>query len=554
MAKYCIFCGAELQDEDAFCAHCGNEVSQEQAVQPGEQLQEQPEVLIGHEPMVGEALPDQQVQSKKPFRVKWWMILIAAVLVIAVLFVSLWPQISLRFMPKLVLTQAVVTTTADLTERLDGNPLMAFGAMEKWTDGYTMDIGMDLSLGFFGGMRIGISTAVDNQAAASATVINMEAMGESSISSTYVNKECIVFGIENAGQSGYYGVTFDTLEEDLKKSPAFADADQETIDNFKAYLESCKTSAAAQSDREEINQKYVQVFTELIKDLTLVPGSENYRVDGKIRRCSTLSVSISNAQLADTVDRFVDVLEQDEAFHSAMESQEQFAIYGDTEEDAVTNLDDVVEVFRKLAEGLRNETDGEVTFIYRIYRSRLVGVGVKLDIATSNGTVTEEIDLALGLDPAIGDIILTVMSNSTGEQSKYTLTMSLKKSQTTYSEQFVSVSEDASGNTTQSEFAYTWKKSKDKLEFAVTSADGEENTYKTEFEAGEDEIRLELPDLLQFVNLEEAGEMGDIMSYADLTITIELHKGAVVEIPEYINLDQWDPMDMDFWNESDMIL
>ncbi len=550
MAKYCIFCGAELQDEDTFCSQCGNGVSRTPAEQPGEQL-----LGRSSDPVVVEPTSPQQwnVQPKKTFRIKWWMILIAAVFVIAILLVSLWSQICLRFMPKLALTQAVANTTADLMERLDGNPLMAFGTMAEWTDGYTMDMDLDLSFGFFGGMDIGINMAVDNQTAASATIVDMEAMGENSVISTYVNEECIVFGIENADQSGYYGVTFDTLEEDLKKSPAFADADQETIDYFKAYLESCRASAAAQTDREEINQQYLQVMTDLTKELSLTRGSERCSVDGKMRRCDTLSVAISNVQLAGAVDRFADVLSQDEALRSAMESQ-QITLYVDTDENAASGLDDLVEVFRELAENLRSDADGYLTFVYRIYRSRLVGIGVKLNMAVSDNSIAAQIDLALGLDPSAGDIILTAISNSDGGQSKYTLTMSLQKSQTAYSEQFTSISEDASGNTTQSEFAYTWKKSKAKLEFTVSSAEGGETTYKAELEAGKDEIRLELPDLLQFADQEEAGEMADMMSYADLTITIELRKGAVVEIPEYINLDQWDPMDMEFWNESDMIL
>lgn len=509
MDQYCTGCGTQLSGESV-CPQCGKAVTTE------------PVVLMSE----FESSPQP---PKKKFRVKWWMILIAAVAA-AVLIGAFWGQIALWLMPEATLTAAAAKTGADLAERLEGSPLSVLARTAQWESERTTDISFNLSMGIFGDISANMTMIRDEEKQASAALTDLSMMGLSYSAGTYYTPDRVVYGVD--GQ--FYGVDFATLEEDLRTNPAFADLEQASINEFIIYLEELRKSAVSQQRAEQSGEAYLQLLMDFAKDLELTPGSRTFSVDGTRRRCGTLTVRLDQAELAAFLEGFAGVMENDEAKAEAMGAQEMLSSVFSEEGSDELAWDGMIGKIRDQAAKIRSDADFRVSVVFYIYRDYLTGIGIEMQRADQESV---ELEVSFGSDVSTGDITLRGKTSSQGETSEYDCTLSLIRGENTYAEQLlISAGEDTA-------VSYVWDKASGDLNIKFSENSAAKGLDYTAILTEDGEcITLDMPDLGSLMEAGEStqeDEMAALLQLADMDMKVTIRKGAVIDIPDYIPLSQW---------------
>lgn len=262
MERYCNKCGNPIPEGTNECPICSPALPEEQAApsvsteffeasgpcdsydscEPGVQTDDPSPVF---ESPVTPVESGSDTPAKKKKRVKWWMIVapIAAVLLIAAILVGIfWNAILLRLWPAAALSKALANTVSDLNSRGEGTLGQELSDIMDDEGMYTSKLDLNFNYGAYMSADLSVTGANDLANNRSSSTLN----GGLNIlfytydldAALYMDSECWAVNWAQATGDTYYGIVYDTFDEDMLNNEFLSDAiGEDTLSAISDYLE-----------------------------------------------------------------------------------------------------------------------------------------------------------------------------------------------------------------------------------------------------------------------------------------------------------------------------
>lgn len=563
MAEFCKVCGAEIPEDSAVCPVCGNdsapEVTEMESVPMTEPVEvteaaQETEAVVHQEPETVtdmEAAPETEVSQEYPAvpvegekkAVKWWMIAVpvAAVVFAAVLAVALMGDaIYIRIAPHAVLSEAIANTASDLSSRGEGtlweSVENAVGEEGKYTS--QMDIALVYDTYMSGNLSIAGKNDLFNYQSQVDINGNLDVMGYVNYElglDLYMDGDCLALNWAQATGGDYYGIVYDSFGEDIRSNELLSSGiDEESLTMFEEYIDMYREQLDLNTsvmDGMEFSKEYGSVVIEFLKEHKALIGSETMTSeDGLALECSTITYTVTDAEMNALAKDLLAVLENDEAVKMLYESTMAMQQYADPEED-VSWETYIADCYAALEEDA--ESDGVSTYCFYLYNERLVYA----DYSCKESE--EEVTLSVGFGENAGEdditILFTILTEDTDGEMEIILSREIEEN--TVSEKLNLCVSDYDINVDW-DISYAWDK--DSGDFTVDFSgimDGETAEFTLDMKLYEKEegIFLEFPELF---GLMASMYPEDASSFEGLScnISYSILRGAEIAKPEFINI------------------
>lgn len=153
---------------------------------------------------------------------RWWLIPVALLLVVAIVAGVFWDGLAIYLAPKTTLTAALRSTWSCLEERFSGSPLGILAAGVNNSMRKTIALELNTHNDLLGDMAWHMDIHTDG--------ISGNTLAEGTVStekntldlSVYAGREFAAVSSRSLLQGGYYGITYDTFSEDIRKNQFLA--------------------------------------------------------------------------------------------------------------------------------------------------------------------------------------------------------------------------------------------------------------------------------------------------------------------------------------------
>ena len=533
MARFCEYCGAELLNGTLICSQCGAVLSGDAYTQPDEpqsiqnpaEVQDQmPEPAVQHEP---------QETATQPKKKKKWLIPVVAVAAVAVLVVAgllLWQPVLKTVAPDVYVGMMLNNTNIALENRLEDTPADVASSVSDSLDEGSLGIDVTYWDDNEGLMKGGITLHSNMKDQKWRLDADVSAMGTDADFSAYLDSNAFAIGSNALTGGKFYGLTYNSFENDLRSS-AFAEMlDEESITALTDVVESVDKTLDTVANLEKRLVPYIQLLTEYADGLETKSGSEKLELSGQDCKCSTVSYLIKQDELVDMIGQLLDLLEKEEEIQDLDELLE------------TSGAGSVAEIMDELRNGLDevNETiETEAVLTYYIYDSKVVDIRFVVTVKNSDTDeeVEAEINICYGANPEVDDIVINadaevagetisikVVSSDSWDGDEYTgtVTMSAKAS----SEMLAEIKQKT-----------VWNKKSGDLKLSVSSA-GEKIDCSLTLMETENGCVIEIPDVYRFLC-----ELSPDFTYVEpfkCEIKVTVAEGNSIEVPTFTNLDKID--------------
>lgn len=507
MKRFCAECGAELPEEGGFCLQCGKEI-------PADAV---------------DFVPVEPEEPQKR-RLKWWAVALPVLAAMVVLAACLWGRIQLQFMPETVLAKASANTTEALSQRLQGTVWTLGKKLENAEQRYAVDLNAD----FFvdnAYMPLNAQINVDAQVDVPKGQMlldfdvgvpdyNQELGGK-----LYLDPDCGAFSYSEFMDGAYYGITFDSVSEDLRSSKLFQDLSIEDMDEIedaveivRAYMQQIADSAARQ---DEMRQELLDAIRETLSAVECRGSREALELDDETRRFDTVSFTLTEVELADCLDAYISIME-DNIFTEIMDMETM----------------EFWQELRDMAEEIRNDGHTEINFHYYISNDLIRAIAIDLNVESDEEeSIAGTFLVDYGTNPAVDDWTVTVHLEDSDMEAPVEISVVFSKETDgdTCVESAAIHMEDGADIQGDGAFAYRWDKTSGEMELTCQVNDVD-LSYTLTVRELEDGFELDFGDILESI----AAINGDLgLGESKMALTLTIRKGTQQEKPEYINLDQW---------------
>lgn len=523
MAKFCTNCGAELPEDALTCSFCGTSLNSPEPAQTNEET-----------PVIQDREQPEPPRKKKG---KWWLIPVAAVLAIVIAGAFLWKPLLLKFSPQTYLGMASAKTAKAMAKRSEGSPL---SLLNMGSDCGTMDVVLDYKDEFSGESTVKMSIASDLKAKKWAVNADLSAAGQDMDLDVYVDSDFLALRSNLIPEEDYYGLTYDTFADDLRKSAFGEMLTDSQIEQFDEIVQLFDDSIDRYSNYEELLEPYIQLIEDYVKNLKAITGSEKLELGDKQYKCDTIAYTLEQDELVDLLDEMIDKLEDDEDLKDMFLSPIS-SIYG---EDLDASWSDMVDELRDILNAMDEETDAEGVLVYYIHSTRIVAADFDIELSEHGGDGQINVDtmLTFGKDPSKDDMILDLEVEVDEETVEFRCVSSVENKDGIY-KNTLSVTGGADDDSELDIKLITkWNRENGKLSFDLASEiDGEE--FNTDFSIKvleiTDGLQIAVDDLYALItDIDESFSDGN--DQFDCSFTIDIKDNCSIETPEYINLDQID--------------
>lgn len=519
MSKICPNCGQMLQDQDIFCDRCGQSVGQMQQSRTAANY----------------AAPMKQ--PRKP-GIKWWMIAAPAVLVVVLVVALLWNTIAFAVAPEAVLAGALAKTGAKLEDRSEGTPIALISkAAESMEDNAKMAVVVDYSDEYTGNLNVDAQMLVDMKNKRLLLDGSMSLDGETVDAKFYMDALCAALGSDRFTDGAYYGITYETFSDDLRKCFLYEYMDDESIEQMEMAVDMVEEYWAMLGEEEDstLDEAYLEILTEYYESMEMETGSEKLSIDGKNRSCKTVSYTTTWGDFVDMYVQIVETMVEDPAYRSYVESyvaayNAENSYYG-----MEITVDEMINSVIETAETMDDYFDGDITAVFYLYKNTVAAMD--LIMVLDDGTDEVEIlaQVLLGENPAKDDIEILVEANADGESLEFEV-ICTKETDGKEVIETVSFSGDSGYEKIGAELGYVWDAESGDLELSVSaSSDGERVSYDMDL------ILLEVEDGFN-LTIEDVVDLFPADTFYEefhCGVSVTLSKGEEISVPAYSNIDAW---------------
>lgn len=508
MDKKCPNCGASLPVEAGFCSECG--------------------------------MPCNAVTAKPGKKVKWWMIVapIAAVVVIAVLVVGLmWNTISMRLNPIGALSKAFSNTAADMSGRGEGTLPEALSHVVDENGRYSADIDVDFDYGTY--MTADVSLHGDYDLQNTQTMLTltgklgiMDYYNYNMDMGMYMDQECIALNWSQVTGDTYYGLAYDTFEEDILASEALKDTlDAGTRSEISEILDALSDALENYVYNEEypLSTEYAPILFGFLKEHKGTVASEEMTLTSGKQKCDTITYSLSYQELYELMAELLDVMEKDEGMEKRISAagEEAWEEFLDFCDEAVEELED---------------REGSTTLIFGLYNRRVVSVEFYEEYEDGEACLS----VTLGENAGEDDIIVRFEVDAL-ESMELEFTLSREVEEGQAAEAMTMHFTDVDGNDVDCTLSYDWDRDSGDLTVGI-DLDMDGNTIRYSLDCAlyeeDDGIVLELPELVGLISQLDPSLKAQLEG-ATLYASIAFYPGGEVTAPAYTSIRDMTQADMD---------
>lgn len=521
MSKYCTNCGSPM-DADAFiCPNCGALPSAEPAAfnAPVEHAVDTP-AAQSSEPM------------KAPNKMKWWMIAVPAVLVIAVTLLFTWQALLMLVSPQAALRLASDKTMQAVSSRYERSPLSVLFGSGTESDTSRMQLNADVN---YAGNEF--SAEVDlrsNQETRQHTFSAAVSMGGKDYGGAfYMDPKFVAASLDFFNDGAYYGITFDSFKEDAAKSILAEYMTPEQIEAFDEVLQSLAEMNANEFDPEMV-KPYAEAIEEFMASQEPVMSTAEVTSEGKTYKCDTITYLVEKEAVISLCETLIDMMEEDENFSSLLKNDALSDYTGDAPQTSgIELLHDVLDELKK--------GDIQVQQVYYVRSGRLVQTDIQITLLMDGEGIDLQTQVHYGIR-AESDLSCKIIVKAEGEELVLNLTSSVTGDETTYTEKITVSMDIPDEEPVDAELLCSWNAETEKLSANLVVKADERNEYS--FSCGLKQlengfaITFSHNDILPLLEATGAELPDDLTFSVDITIT----DGVEITKPEYTNLDKWDAL------------
>ena len=454
---------------------------------------------------------------------RYWGIL-AGVLVVALVVVIFGNAILTKLSPVTALGRATAKTSAAIQERLDQSPYKAVQILGNSLlsgsvgCGVTYDDGANQASAQFNFNSDWENRAVSLGASGSYN-------GQSVDGELFLNSERAA--VRSSLLDGCYGVTFATLEDDLRAS-ALPEALGLSEEDIRQAGQAAEQMAKLMNlDLSGLVEDCTALYADFLDSVELESESARTEVGGSRLDCTAVYAGLDERDLRDLMLDFYDLIVEDEDIRNlAVSSMSTEGYYTVTE--AEQQYDQQARTARQQLEQQLRSLDCDLELTYYLHSSQLVKVEVTGQMTVEGTTADLECYLDFGENPEQDDWVMEcILTSDYGDRVTLEALYTSDARGFDYSDSLELTVDQGYGATTVG--LYTdWDR--DSGDLAVSLSDGYDfQTGYCNLKVDGDTFTLTLDNLSDAMGLNEA-----------LRLEFTADQSAVVEEPEFVNLDQWD--------------
>lgn len=538
MARFCEYCGSELQDGALICSQCGsiqsNDAYAQQEVPQSVQdpyAAQYAEQAYAQYPQYAEQEAVQQPFQEEPKptvkkKPKKWLIPVAAVAAVVAAGAFLWQPILKMVSPQAYVGVMMKNTNSALEKRMDGTPAGILASSGECLNDGSVAVDVTYTDEYMGDIQGKVTLSSDVEEQKWEVKADISAMDVEADFNAYMDSNVFAIGSDALTGGDYYGLTYSSFEDDLRSS-AFAEMlDDEDIEMLTMLVDTVDSSIDTAANIEERLEPYMNVLTEYVKGLESKNGSEKIELDGKQRNCSTVAFTVDQSDLVDLLGDMLDLLEKEPEFEDLAEAIGEGS-WSEIMEMARDGLDEVNEMI-----------DAEATVTYYVYNSKVVDVKIEVLLENPDGDeeIKVELDVCYGTNPKKSDIVIQCAANVDGEKATIKAVYSDGWEGDDYKSTTTVVVKAAGEKVAEIEQKTKWNKESGKLTISA-GAEGEELSCSMKLIETESGFELSVDDVYEFIcELDPTFSEDEF----DCSVKLTFAEGASISTPTFTNLDEID--------------
>lgn len=432
---------------------------------------------------------------------KWWMIVLAVVLIAAVLTFVFWDAIVIRVAPKLVLSEALGNTIAALESRFSDNPIHVLSEALDADFRNTVQLRLDTRNDLLGD----ISYDMTVQTQGSPQKILAEGMvttgGRRMDLSLYMDSTFAAVSSDDLVQGNYYGITYDTFSKDIRGNTvlAFLIGD-EIIQQWETSVAGLQAQMSRAYQLPRVSAEDMQSVLVGILALKSHVDTGTLAIRGQERDVYQVSFSATGPEIATAAEDYL----------SQLSSQLQ-----------------------ELVAALKNDPDSTLRASFFLWEDSLV----KIEGILSTSGRTFRVTLDPGADPAKDELSLEVVSQAGEEVKRYAVAVNTTHDEVRYAET-LELRQVINGTQDRTVLDYDWDLTSGDMQLNLTEG-SQDASIRLNLQQTQNGFRVSTD---QFETL--MGMLTGAQKEGSSTCTMTVTRGSSFETPAYRNFDQWSMDDL----------
>ncbi len=454
---------------------------------------------------------------------RYWGIL-AGVIAVALVVVIFGGAILTKLSPVTALGRATAKTSSAIQDRIDKSPYKAVQILGKSVLSGSVGCGVSFNDGYtqFDG-QFNLNSDWKDRAwslGASGSYNGQSVDGE-----LFFSKDRAA--VRSSLLQNCYGVTFATLEDDLRASvlPDYLGLSDDDIRQAGQVAE--QLSKTLDFDLTRLLEDCTELYADFLKDIKLESESAKTEVGGKRLSCTAVYAELDEKDISGLVLDLYDMVMDDEDVRNMVISSMTAEGYY-TVAEAEQQYDQQIREARQELERQMRSLDCDMELTYYLSGNQLVKVEVTGEMTVDGSTANMEMFMDFGENPEKDDWVMEcVMTSDYGDQVTMSAVYSTDVDGSDYADSLEITMDQGYGAETVGIYTDWNRKTGD---LAISLDDGYD--YQTGY------CNLIVDGNTFTLTLDELAEA--LYLDGDFHLEITADQSAAVEDPDYINLDKWD--------------